>query len=43
MQAQPPDTAIVDVNLCQTLREHGYRVFADMGIRAEHRFEEAAG
>ena len=27
-----------DVNLCKTLREQGYRVFMDMGIRADHRF-----
>ena len=27
-----------DVNLCQTFREQGYRVFMDMGIRADLRF-----
>ena len=32
-----------DVNLCQSLREDGYRVFVDLGIPADHRFGEAVG
>ena len=27
-----------DVNLCKALRKNGYRVFVNMGTRAEHRF-----
>ena len=32
-----------DVNLCKALWGNGYRVFVDMRIRAEHRFEETVG